>query len=442
MSRRHRTLALLASTALLVGCSSSYHAGDQASREWAAWAKDHPIAGARVTDAVGTNVQPFRGTFEAYARLTATPSEETIVKAMASMCRFDQETSSRTTYWLQIDRVSLQAPCDLEDQHYIAEFWSTVNRLPGIEELAFSTKGIALTADDAEIFSLAQVVSEAADETGHAAGTSVNDYTSPHVSITQSKGVDFSTELGLAKGVLDTAGSAVKAIRVVRGRVSASTSGTVAQAQDWQQRVGQGSPVLTVTPNKVTTELPFTARGRDLVERLSEDPRTTAVSVAKPFWAIGTKTTKSARGLIDFLDYEPGTKDLGQLQLDVGTTHYDSATGSGRSCYIRPVFPETNGRAAALLNLCDVPNAVNVDDRFDAALDLRLHGNDLDHAGLPGALACLRRLPFGQPVYLQLPQNDTIEFSTGEELVAEFPDSALAQRLAKIWDALPVRASS
>ncbi|MFL6108455.1 MAG: hypothetical protein ACJ72L_15955 [Marmoricola sp.] len=427
---------LLAAASLALGCSSSYHAGDQAAREWDSWVKDHPLAGAHVTDTAGTNVQPFHGTFEAYARLTAEPSEPHIVKAMASMCRFDSETGAATTYWLQVDRISVQAPCRHDEQQKVARFWTAVHELPGIEQLAFSTQGLNVTAHDDSITHLVPELSDAAAATGREAARSTSSYTSEHVRITQPLGEDLGTELPLAQAVLDTVGDGVKAIEVVPGRVSASTSGTVAQAQAWQQDVGHSSPVLTVTPDKVTTEVGLRSAGRELVDRLSRQKRVLAIEVVKPFWTIQVRTTDDARDLVRILADEIGAEELGQLQLDVGPSDYDSATGKGRTCFVRPAFPESRGRAAALLDLCDVPNAVEVDDRFDAALDLRLHGTDLDHAALPQALACLHRMPSDQPVYLQLPQNDTIEFSTGPKLVPRFPQSALAQKLSTIWDGL------
>jgi hypothetical protein len=422
-------VGLIATAVLLAGCSTSYHAGDAAARDWASWVKSNPLAGAQVTDAVGTNVQPFQGSFEAFAQLRAPASEKNIVAAMASMCRFDDQTNASTTYWLQIGRVSLQAPCDTTGQHKVAAFWAAVYRLPGIGELAFSTKGIALTSDDAHLTALVPAISKAADASGQALATSANDYKSPHVTITQGRSKDLSTELGLTKGVLDTAASSVKAIEVVAGRVSVATSGSISQAQDWQASVGNGSPVLTVTPAKVSTEVPLTAAGRDLVERLSGKASVISIEVLKPFWNLTVTDSTAARAVVSQLDHERGTHDLGQLDLYAGTSQYQYATGIGRTCIIRPVCPETSGRAAALLDLCDLPEAVEVDDRFDAALDLRLHGTDLGPT-----LACLHRMPYGLPVYLQLPQGATFEFATGAHLTLKFPQATRYKNLETVWE--------
>jgi hypothetical protein len=426
-----RLVALTAAAALLVGCSSSYHAGDQASREWDAWVKDHPLAGARVTDAVGTNVQPFQGTFEAYARLTADQIESNIVKAMASMCRFDDETSSRTTYWLQIDRVSLQAPCSKGDQQKVAAFWGTVHDLPGIEELSFSSKGIGLNADDASLTTLIPAISDAADATGHAGRKSVNEYRSPLVAVTQAHGQSLSTELRLTQGVLEAAGADVKEIQVVAGRVSAATKGTVDEAHTWQDSVGEGSKVLTVTPARVRTELPLTADGRDVIDRLATDDRVLAINVIAAFWEVETPSTKDARSLAADLANEPGATALGHFQLDVGPSDYDSVTGEGRTCFVRPDFAHP-AHAAAILDLCDLKPVVDVDDRFDAALTIRYRATNLRPV-----LAILKQAPYGLPIYLLLPQNNTLEFTTGEKLTLDFPDAQPSKELEALWESLP-----
>ena len=420
-----RLVALGLAAVLLAGCS--YHAGDEAARDWDAWVADHPLDGARVTDAVGTNVQPFQGTFEAYARLTAEPSEASIVTAMASMCRFDDETDSDTTYWLQIDEVSLQAPCSKPEQQKVAGFWTAAHALPGIRLVFLSSKGLSLEADDDAITGLVPVLSAAADATGRAGARTTNDYTSEHVTITQDRGADLSTELALTQGVLDVAGTAVQKIQVVAGRVSAATSGTVAQAQDWQRSTGAGSAVLTVTPDHVTTELPFTDRGRDLVDRLAADDRALAVNVVEAFWEVEARSTKDARSLVDAYADEPAAADLGRFQLDVGPSDYDSATGEGRTCFVRPEADRPK-HASAILDLCDLKEAVLVDDRFNAALSLRLRTTDLK-----AALACLKRAPYGLPVYLMLPQNETEEFTTGATLEMDYDDVALE----KLWESLP-----
>lgn len=428
---RTRCAPLVTAGALaLIGSGCAYHAGDETARNWDSWVQAHPLAGARVTDAVGTNVQPFQGSFEAYARLTAAPSTSSIVAAMASMCRFDQQTSSATTYWLQVDRLELQAPCGGDQQARVAGFWKAVHDLAGIEKVTLSRRGLDVSADDASITTLAPLLASAADATGLPEQRSTKTYASPRVKITQDRGRDISTELRLVRGVLNDVGASVKAIEVVQGRVSVSTSGSVAEARRWQADVGHGSPILTVTPARVTTAVSFSARARDLVERLSTNPRVTDIAVLKPFWTVDTPTTNDARSLVSLLDHEPGVADLGQLVLDVGTVPRNEATNTGRTCDLRPVVPEAHGRAAALLDLCDRKAAVEVDDRF-AILDLRLEAPDL-----AGTLACLHRLPPGQEVYLQLADNSTIQFTTGRTLSTQYPDSPLAKKLSRVWATL------
>lgn len=418
---------VLLAPGLAAGCA--YHAGDEAARNWDKWVQQHPLVGARVTDTAGTNVQPFQGAFEAYARLTAAPGPQTIEKAMASMCAFNSETSSRTTYWLQIDRVTLQAPCSDEGRSKISAFWTDVHDLAGIEDLAFSAHGVALTADEAALPALVPQLSKAADATGLAARSSTNTYAGGHTTITQPRSRDLARELALTGHTLDVIGPAVLKIEVLPGRVSVATSGSVAQATGWQQQIGAGDPVLTVTPRRVITEVAYTARARGLVDRLATATGVLAVSTIKPFWAVTVTTSKDARALVRSLDHEPATADLGRLTVQVGKEQRNSATGVGRTCFVRPVFPESNGRAAALLDLCDQAGMVEVDDRFET-LDLRIKGPDLK-----GMLACLFRLPHGQQVYLQL-QDGTIEFTTGASLKTQYPASPLAKQLSTLWATL------
>ncbi|MFL6059902.1 MAG: hypothetical protein ACJ72E_01630 [Marmoricola sp.] len=426
-----RALVGLAAAVLVVGCSTSYHAGDAAARSWDSWVAHHPLDGARPTDRTGTNVQPFEATFSADAELTATPSEDAIVKAMASMCRFDHVTSASTTYWLHVGVLWLQAPCGGSGQQKMAGFWTAVDELDGYREIDLSAKGMYVEATDEAITGLVPQLSAAADATGRAGASTSNTYRSRRVTITQPHGADITGQLGLVQGALDVAGAAVTAVEAVPGRVTASTSGSVAEARQWQEQVGKGDTQLTVTPVRVSTEVPYTAAGRDLVERLSTDPRVLKVTTIKPYWEITTASTGDARGLISMLDHESAKADLGRLQVDVGPSSYHSADGSGRTCYVRPDFAHPN-HAAALLDLCDVASAVEVDDRFDAALDLRLHSTDLRPA-----LACLKRAPYGLPVYLQLPQSETTEFTTGAKLVQKFPEAATSKDVERVWESIP-----
>ncbi|HEX4191337.1 MAG TPA: hypothetical protein VHZ06_10125 [Marmoricola sp.] len=428
-ARRLGIAALGAGTAvalLLSGCA--YHEGDQTARDWNSWVKQHPLKGARVTDVVGTNVQPFVGSFEAYARLTAPPSETSIKAAMASMCRFDKVTRTPTAYFLQIDRILVQAPCSASGQVKYAAFWTTTSALEGVEQLTFTSKGVDLTASDAALTSLVPEVSAAAEASGMASRTT-NLYASPHVHIEQKAGSALTDELGLTQGVLDSVGGKVLAIEVVGGRVSAATSGSVSDAQGWQDSVGHGSPILTVTPAHLRTEKPLTAPERGLLERMSTDPDVTDVAVTPSAWTIDTPSTKDGRALVAALNSEGATSALGRLTLDVATT----GVRKDRPCLVQPRFPD-HSRAEALFDLCDRPDVANVDDRA-STMDLRITSDDL-----AGVLELVHRLPAKTDIYLELKDNTTIDMTTGSTLTTQFPQSDLGKQLTKIWDGLgPLR---
>lgn len=407
---------------LLSGCA--YHQGDATARDWTSWVKQHPLKGARVTDVVGTNIQPFKGSFEAYARLTAPASASSIKAAMASMCRFDKVTSTPTAYFLQIDRILIQAPCSASGQSKYAAFWATTSKLDGIDQLTFTSKGVDLTASDAVLTTLVPEVSAAATASGMAPRTT-NVYASPRVHIEQHAGFALSDELRLAQGVLDTVGDKVLHLEVVDGRVSAATNGSVEDAQRWQVSVSQGSPSLTITPAHLRTEKALTPTERDLLERMSVDSDVTDVAVMPSAWAIDTPSTKDGRALVAALDDEPATAALGRLTVDVATT----GVRKDRPCQVRPEFPDRI-RADALFDLCDRPDVANLDDRA-STMDLRITSDDLT-----GILKLVHRLPAKTEIYLQVKDNSTIDMTTGDTLTTEFPQSDLGKQLTKIWSGL------
>ncbi|RNL80906.1 hypothetical protein [Nocardioides marmorisolisilvae] len=425
MKRAPMLVVLGLALGVLAGCA--YHAGDEAARDFDGWVADHPLVGAKVTDRTGTNVQPFRGTFQADAELTATPSEGAIVAAMASMCRFDAETTTRTRYWLYVDKLWLQAPCRKDRQQKVAGFWSDVHGLAGIEEVDFSPRGLAVTATDAEITGLVPKISAAADRSGWAEPNTANVYRSPRVSITQPKDANVSDQLALVQGVLDAAGSALVSVTASPGLVTASTSGSVEQARGWQADVGNGSQELLVMPTKITTEVAVEPAARPVLERLATDDRVMSVAIIKGQWSIRIPSTEQARALLPTLGDSHGV-GLGRLTLDIGKVPRDSGKGIGRTCDIRPV-PGGTDRAEALLDLCDLLGMVEVDDRFDT-LGLRIE--DQDYRGM---IVCLHRLAVGQKVYLTTKDNSSIEFTIGSTLETQYPNSPLGKVLIPIWNA-------
>ncbi|MFL6158038.1 MAG: hypothetical protein ACJ72D_18255 [Marmoricola sp.] len=421
---RHVALTALTSLLLVGGCA--YHEGDETARSWEKWVKEHPLAGARVTDVVGTNVQPFQGKFEAYARLTVTPTEKSLEAAMRSMCRFDEVTSTPTKYFLQIERIDVEAPCSARGQAHAAAFWTATKDLTGIVQLTFTSAGIDLRADDDAISTLVPEITAAADASGLARNATSNVFDGPHVAVTQRPGRALTDELALTQGVLDAAGDEVARIEVVNGRVSAATNGSVQQARSWQESVGHGSPLLTVTPAHVVTRVPLSGTERDLVDELSTDDHVTAVSVMEKAWTLDTPSTADARSLVEALGGEPATRALGRLTLDVAAT----GKRKDRPCRVRPDFPE-HGRADTLLALCDRADVANVDDRFDAGIDLRITDSDVR-----GVLRLVHQLPAGTEIALQLADNSTMELTTGDDLTVSFPQSDLGKQLVRIWSAL------
>ena len=379
-------MGLLAVLSLVLS-SCSYRAGSKAAEDFDEWVKEHPIRGAEVDEALGNNVYPFKGELTVYIRLTVEPSDSAIVTAMRDVCRFDDETRADVTYWLQVERVSIQASCTSSVQPVLATFYDAVAGLDGLDSLFLWTAGVEGHATDEAVPLIAGPVFAAADATGYVAKGSPYTFDSKHVSVIAQPGQDLAGPLATAHDVLPVVGHNVTKLKVTLGLVATETSGTVAEAQGWQAAVTPASgTALAIVPRHVVTDVAYSDASRDLVERLSTKPGVDEVATYPDHWQITLADSATAHTLQTPLATEPGRAALGKLILAIEAKY--------RFCGVSAEFPVT-GRAEALLGLCERKDVPRLDDRF-TPLGLQFTGSDFRPI-----LDVVHQLKAGTAVYLQ-----------------------------------------
>ena len=90
------------------------------------------------------------------------------------------------------------------------------------------------------------------------------------------------------------------------GLVVAETTGSVAEAQQWQAAVrADPGTTLLVTPARVTSDVALTPPQRTVVETVSADARVTLVSTYPDHWVIDVVDTGGARPLLADLAAAP-----------------------------------------------------------------------------------------------------------------------------------------
>ncbi len=135
-------LGVLASVVVVLGSGCAYHAGTAAAEDFDAWVQDHPVRGARIVDTVGSDKYAFAGELTAYARLTAEPSEAAITTAMSDLCAYDEVADVPTTYWLQVERISMQVVCTDAGRTALAGFYAALADLTTLDHVFLDPTGI------------------------------------------------------------------------------------------------------------------------------------------------------------------------------------------------------------------------------------------------------------------------------------------------------------